>query len=347
MTNILVNISEEINCYASIVISTIINTLHIATTLGKILCSLCFFIFKSLLSCCSYLCNGMAVVLEAVVLFVTDTRSTFFELTNMLSRLLQSVMEMLYSICVLSHLCLTGIYRAFYSGVASIGPLTAAIFVSFKQLIILIGNGTLFLCQLVPLTFHSAVNSFFCLVSCICEAVHSLILEVFRSSVRVSESLHQELTEIPISSLFGLLLAAVMTVLLRFILKSINVSNGWVQVKNWVVEQFNHVWRTRLRPNDNLNESGSSLDSIPVSAAGSSSRRPTEAVSNSSLLKQLEREREEKLCVICTDRVKNVILLPCRHFCLCNDCVSTLAYNREVACPICRRKVYEHLRIYG
>lgn len=53
-----------------------------------------------------------------------------------------------------------------------------------------------------------------------------------------------------------------------------------------------------------------------------------------------------QLCVICQDKLKSVVLMPCRHLCLCLDCYKQLRrYRRE--CPMCRQP-YEHsLQVYA
>ncbi|XP_045490875.1 mitochondrial E3 ubiquitin protein ligase 1-like [Colias croceus] len=42
-----------------------------------------------------------------------------------------------------------------------------------------------------------------------------------------------------------------------------------------------------------------------------------------------------QLCVVCTDNPKEIILLPCGHVCLCEDCSENIRDN----CPICRERI--------
>ncbi|KAF9940090.1 hypothetical protein BGZ65_008264 [Modicella reniformis] len=42
-------------------------------------------------------------------------------------------------------------------------------------------------------------------------------------------------------------------------------------------------------------------------------------------------------CVICLSDVKDTIVLPCRHFCVCNECGDVLRRRVPQRCPICRR----------
>jgi len=40
-------------------------------------------------------------------------------------------------------------------------------------------------------------------------------------------------------------------------------------------------------------------------------------------------------CVICMSDVRDTLILPCRHLCLCNSCADSLRYQAN-NCPICR-----------
>jgi hypothetical protein len=58
----------------------------------------------------------------------------------------------------------------------------------------------------------------------------------------------------------------------------------------------------------------------------------------------LDREREEKTCVICMDGPKTTLLLPCRHLCLCSAC----ALRPEIKeCPVCRTKITDSMAVFA
>uniref|UniRef100_S4PRQ8 RING finger protein 26 n=1 Tax=Pararge aegeria TaxID=116150 RepID=S4PRQ8_9NEOP len=53
----------------------------------------------------------------------------------------------------------------------------------------------------------------------------------------------------------------------------------------------------------------------------------------------------DALCVICQERQKCVLTLPCRHVCLCTECCMRL-YGYQRTCPICRTFIYHSVTIY-
>merc|ERR1712130_961756 len=46
------------------------------------------------------------------------------------------------------------------------------------------------------------------------------------------------------------------------------------------------------------------------------SRRGSEDSVEDQLMREVEREREDKLCCICLDQEKCIMMLPCRHLCI-------------------------------
>lgn len=53
----------------------------------------------------------------------------------------------------------------------------------------------------------------------------------------------------------------------------------------------------------------------------------------------------DALCVICQERQKCVLTLPCRHICLCSECCMRL-YGYQRTCPICRTFIYHSVTVY-
>lgn len=47
-------------------------------------------------------------------------------------------------------------------------------------------------------------------------------------------------------------------------------------------------------------------------------------------------------CVVCLSDVRDTLILPCRHLCLCNACADTLRYQAN-CCPICRLREFKTL----
>mmetsp|Transcript_50920 Transcript_50920/g.131288 ORF Transcript_50920/g.131288 Transcript_50920/m.131288 type:complete len:343 (+) Transcript_50920:110-1138(+) len=57
-------------------------------------------------------------------------------------------------------------------------------------------------------------------------------------------------------------------------------------------------------------------------------------------------------CCVCYERPVQVITLPCRHGCLCEECLRRTLFSRPAhrggrMCPVCRRNVTEVVWIYG
>jgi hypothetical protein len=54
---------------------------------------------------------------------------------------------------------------------------------------------------------------------------------------------------------------------------------------------------------------------------------------------------DESLCVVCISNRKTVVLLPCRHMCVCPDCVQAIL-QVEPACPLCRAQVEDTIKVF-
>lgn len=68
------------------------------------------------------------------------------------------------------------------------------------------------------------------------------------------------------------------------------------------------------------------------------------------LREALERERDKNLCVVCQTENKTIVVMPCRHMCMCKNCCTQLfriqRYHRRT-CPLCRHTITSTLEIYS
>lgn len=77
--------------------------------------------------------------------------------------------------------------------------------------------------------------------------------------------------------------------------------------------------------------------------------RITNDMSADDLHKVLETDKERRMCVVCQDRSKSVLILPCRHMCLCVECGNHIARSRSRErrkCPLCRSKINTIMNVY-
>ena len=99
--------------------------------------------------------------------------------------------------------------------------------------------------------------------------------------------------------------------------------------------------RLILRSPVRLRTTGVLRNEEPIASDGST-HPPGIHVTVSQLTADLEREREKKLCVVCLDNKRELLLRPCNHFCLCSNCLRLI----DNKCPVCRGNILYTERIY-
>jgi hypothetical protein len=52
-------------------------------------------------------------------------------------------------------------------------------------------------------------------------------------------------------------------------------------------------------------------------------------------------------CVVCFNRARDVVLIPCGHYGLCEMCAQQLFHDGTKECPICRRKINQIVKLFN
>jgi len=53
---------------------------------------------------------------------------------------------------------------------------------------------------------------------------------------------------------------------------------------------------------------------------------------------------DEHLCVVCLERERDEVLVPCGHMVLCHGCCADIMASSN-ECPICREEIVDHCTI--
>jgi hypothetical protein len=238
-----------------------------------------------------------------------------------------------------------------------------------KNLITLVGSGIWLVLKIIPLGFVYTISMCVFLVGRSCEELVSLAESIFRGILYLLYGIIHFLHDIPLEAQIGLILGscimyasmkyhthiihcfANICVQMKYVLCSTWTSMEMLLLSVFTNQNNEHEIAENEDSSDETESDNQADESSHSSTLNLRSRhvlRAQQGMTNTTrkrLLHQLEQEEESKLCVVCQDRKKCVIVLPCRHLCLCVECCIVIRGGLGT-CPMCRQVVRRTMKIY-
>jgi RING-finger-containing E3 ubiquitin ligase len=242
-----------------------------------------------------------------------------------------------------------------------------------KNFMTLVGSGIWLALQLIPLGFVYIISMCVFLIGRSCEEIISIVESTFRGCLGLIYGIIRFLRDIPFEAQAGLILGScILWVIIKYhtyimhYFASLCVQMKYALLTTWTsmemlllsifTNQNEEPEHAESSESEESSEESENLNhhthEASLSSALSLCFRPVPRVelgktndTRQHLVHQLEQEQESKLCVVCQDRNKCVIVLPCRHLCLCTEC-SVIIKRDHGTCPMCRQAVRRTMKIY-
>lgn len=270
---------------------------------------------------------------ESVISFFTFLKSMVFGASYFVITTVQTVIDVI-----------TKVFSSF-------GSLMAGI----KQLVVLLGGGVWFAITLVPvfIIYVCMMTTYY--IGRAFDETKSMLLSTVTQIKTGLLDLIAFVTDVPVESFLGLVvICCLIYVLVKFHITVYGVLSRSTalmlsSLNRNVARIRSSVFPQRRRPVVVV-ESETSSDSDTSAAEDASVQEEIPVSKNIGWRTKKQRNKElmeedNSLCVICMERNKCMLSMPCRHLCTCIECNNTLRLYQRT-CPICRRYVNYTIHVY-
>lgn len=194
------------------------------------------------------------------------------------------------------------------------------------KMIILFGSGVWFLVSFLPLMLYYTYTLFVQFITTLCQECWDITYQSLVYTRAVIKNTILFVTDVPWESLAGLIVAACLAY--TFTMFYLNIQAYCIRKLRYL-----QTFYRRIRGVATRNTRATLTRYKPV-------RTP------------VRRQRidsppglSETHCVICLEHPKCVLLLPCKHVCMCLECARELRYYNGL-CPVCRSDIENSMQIY-
>lgn len=217
----------------------------------------------------------------------------------------------------------------------------AAMMNALKNLFVLVGNGMWFILTLVP-TIMITILTYIYQISYIgLQICLDFGADIWVNTKEITAASVNYFLDVPLQAIIGCIFIGILVVYRHV---TIRIMAGLIigvllYLKLRLLAVVGTILSTLRRRHNN--RSRLNYQSIHGRSSTASGRLSTTSVSP----RTKENLIEENVCVICRDEQRRVVLMPCRHMCLCTTCSATCLTSLRT-CPLCRKPIKSSLSVY-
>lgn len=194
------------------------------------------------------------------------------------------------------------------------------------KMIILFGSGVWFLVSFLPLMLYYTYTLFVQFITSLSQECWSITYQSLVYTRAVIKNTVLFVTDVPWESLAGLIVAACLAY--TFTMFYLNIQAYCIRKLRYLQTYYRRIHGVAAR----------STRTAPARC------RPVRTPVRRQHIDSPPR-LSENYCVICLEHPKCVLLLPCKHVCMCLECARELHYYNGL-CPICRTDIEDSMQIY-
>lgn len=298
-----------------------------------------YFIITALQEICNVVCNFAAIsavllriIAEDFLVFVHDVVFCCCSLCNSLLNIFDTIFQLFFTILngikLVTHYLVwfaTAAFDTYISAIVKIYLGIVQLMANIKYFVLLLGSGFWFAITFVPLFIVYTITMTTYYTGRLFEEIFNMIGLGFWQSFMFIKDIYQFITDVPFESLAGLTAGICISyIVVKFHLILYRMLNGYMhslaqsllRATNKILNYFRRLIRRF-------------------------SKRNTETHTE----KKRELKTFENYCIICQEQEKCMLILPCKHVCLCEECFRTL-YRYNHSCPVCRSVIQNTMKIY-
>lgn len=317
----------------------------IETTAGQFIT-----IIRSLLTFISILNESITVFINDIATGVSTVIHGIYQITEHILNILMVTANGIFGL-------LNGIlsfYNLIISTIAGIVFNIGQLFIFIKRIIILFGSGIWFAVTLIPLFFFYCGTMFIYFLGRLIDEFCTLIVSTINSCSIIALNIFNFIFDVPLESLAGILtLVSIAFIIVQFYVIIVEyLKENMISMYHSVKRVFNRLVRKIMQVIRNPNFTRRSIQQpIPIPVSESITRsiqRPKIQARphiRSFSVDPAVNGNMDGACVICEEHRKCILLLPCKHVCMCSRCSQRLQnYNNK--CPICRTNIENSMKIF-